>query len=108
MKHINKINRSGVLVKHSLSNKGKDLGIYTLGPLGANILKKPYTPNWWMSLHNTPVLKQLVANQLLLRMLKTGQDVNYMIAPPLRTCNKRVAENGSPWICVCMLMKVYI
>lgn len=79
-KYLNKINRAGLLIRHVLSNSGRDLVVYTLGPLGAQLIKVPFAPNWWLDLQKTPVLKQLIANQLFLRLIKTG-DAKYMVAP---------------------------
>lgn len=80
IKYLGKLNRSGLLLKHSMVNNGKELVIYTLGPLGARVVKEPYSPNWWCKLQAATVIKQLVANQLYLRLARTGE-AKYNIAP---------------------------
>lgn len=70
IKNFKRLTANGLVVKHEMKDKSKEMDFYTLGPAGARFIKKPYQPNWWEGLKTDVILRQLVFNQLFLRMYK--------------------------------------
>lgn len=65
-KRIERMARTGLLLRHSLISKAGDTAVYTLGPLGSELAHDRWTPNWWRSIPLVSVLKRLVAGELYL------------------------------------------
>ncbi|MGI9951430.1 hypothetical protein V3F56_03625 [Moorellaceae bacterium AZ2] len=80
-KRLRRMARMGVLVPHVLKSPAITVHFYTLGPIGCQILKAPYTPNWWMDLDLMSVLKMLAVAQLYLRFYRISQDATMFPAP---------------------------
>jgi hypothetical protein len=80
-KQLNKLEDFGIIIRHSLENKNRDMPFYTLGPAGAKLIDKPYKPNWWLNTDVETVLKQLITNQLYLRIYRTSDNCQILRAP---------------------------
>jgi hypothetical protein len=68
-KRIERMARTGILLRHSLVSRvpacsSGDAALYTLGPLGFELVRKRWIPNWWCSFSLVNVLKHLVAGEL--------------------------------------------
>jgi len=81
-KRLNKMARMGVLIAHTMTAPGSTLIIYTIGPIGARVLRIPYHANWWQDVEVKDVLKQLIINQFYLRLRRIEKDLIYLPAPP--------------------------
>ena len=80
-KTFSKLERLGILVRHNLKNKHKDMPFYTLGPAGAKTINIPYKPNWWLDVKLDDVLKQLIINQFFLRIYRSRNKCRFLQAP---------------------------
>lgn len=80
-KRLNRMARMGVLVPHTLTSSAAAITFYTLGPVGCQVLKAPYVPNWWMDLDLSAVLKMLVVAQLYLRFYRIAKEAVVFPAP---------------------------
>lgn len=80
-KRLKRMARMGVLVPHVLACPAIRVHFYTLGPVGCQVLKAPYVPNWWMNLDLVSVLKMLVVAQLFLRFYRVSRDAVMFQAP---------------------------
>ena len=58
--------RTGILLRHSLVNRVGDTAIYTLGPLGSELVRERWVPNWWRPFSLVDVMKRLVTGELYL------------------------------------------
>lgn len=65
-KRIERMARTGVLLRHSLESRSAGVALYTLGPLGAELVRERWAPNWWRSFSLAGVLKYLVTGELYL------------------------------------------
>jgi hypothetical protein len=65
-KHIERMARTGILLRHSLVGRAGDTALYTLGPLGIELVRECWPPNWWRSFSLVDVLKCLVTGELYL------------------------------------------
>lgn len=65
-KRIERMARTGVLLRHSLESRAAGVALYTLGPLGAELVRERWAPNWWRSFSLADVLKYLVTGELYL------------------------------------------
>ncbi|GEM_PF-2183613 len=65
-KHVERMARTGILLRHSLAGRAGDTALYTLGPLGFELVRKRWIPNWWRSFSLIDVLKHLVTGELYL------------------------------------------
>jgi hypothetical protein len=65
-KRIERMVRTGLLVRHSLIGKASETALYTLGPLGSELLQERWVPNWWRPVTLVEVLKRLVTGELYL------------------------------------------
>jgi hypothetical protein len=69
-KHVERMARTGILLRHSLTGQAYygsgDTALYTLGPLGFELIRKRCVPNWWRSFSLVDVLKHLVTGELYL------------------------------------------
>jgi hypothetical protein len=65
-KHIERMARTGLLLRHSLVSGAGDTALYTLGPLGNELVHVRWIPNWWCSISLIDVLKRLVTGELYL------------------------------------------
>jgi hypothetical protein len=65
-KRIERMARTGVLLRHSLVSRVGDTALYTLGPLGAELVCERWVPNWWRSFSLVDCLKRLVTGELYL------------------------------------------
>jgi hypothetical protein len=68
-KHVERMARTGILLRHSLVGRTPacsrgDTALYTLGPLGFELVRKRWIPNWWRSFSLVDVLKHLVTGEL--------------------------------------------
>jgi len=66
IKRIERMARTGILLRHSLVSMAGDTALYTLGPLGTELVRERWTPNWWLSFSLIDVLKHLVTGDLYL------------------------------------------
>ena len=66
IKHVERMSRTGILLRHSLVGRAGDTAIYTLGPLGFDLVRERWVPNWWRSFSLVDVLKRLVTGELYL------------------------------------------
>lgn len=80
-KRLNRMARTGVLVPHALVSSAATVTFYTLGPVGCQVLKAPYMPNWWMDLDILAVLKMLAVAQLFLRFYRMSKEAAMLPAP---------------------------
>jgi hypothetical protein len=75
IKRLERMARTGILVRHSLTGHALSAGqdcpggrngaaLYTLGPLGCELLHQRWVPNWWRDISLVNVLKQLVTGDL--------------------------------------------
>lgn len=80
-KTLVKLEKFGVLVRHNLKNTHRDMPFYTLGPAGAKLVEKPYQINNWLKYKSDYVLKQLIINQLFLRIYRTSGHCQFISAP---------------------------
>lgn len=83
IKKLNKFSNKGLLTKHMMQDSLKNMVFFTLGPAGARLLCKPFKYNWWMGLKGDVILKQLVLNQLFLRIKKEVPCLFYSAEYPL-------------------------
>ena len=63
-KHIDRMARTGLLLRHSLISGAGETALYTLGPLGYELVQERWIHNWWCSFSLTGVLKRLVTGEL--------------------------------------------
>ncbi len=63
-KRIERMARTGLLLRHYLVGRAGDTALYTLGPLGSELVHERWAPNWWRSLSLVDVLKRLVTGEL--------------------------------------------
>jgi len=80
-KALTKIEKLGILVRHSLKNIQREIYFYTIGPAGAKLIEKPFKINSWLKLKEDTVLKQLIINQLFLRIYRTSSNSQFIVAP---------------------------
>lgn len=81
-KRLNKMARMGVLIAHTMVSPSSTIIMYTIGPIGARVLKIPYTPNWWQDVEVEEVLKALIISQFYLRLHRLSEDLILLPAPP--------------------------
>ncbi len=65
-KNIERMARTGILVRHSLVSWSGDTAFYTLGPIGCDLVRERWIPNWWLSVALIDVLKHLAMGDLYL------------------------------------------
>jgi hypothetical protein len=65
-KRLERMARTGILLRHSLTGRAGGTALYTLGPLGSELVRQRWIPNWWREFSLVDILKHLVTGELYL------------------------------------------
>ena len=99
---LSRMSHQGKIISHKLTADNRVYKLYTLGPVGAKILGRPYNPDYWYFYKTGEAIQRVMALDLYLQMSKAlGSEIEVTKGEPLYifnfTAKEKVYKIGAIW-----------